>query len=202
MAVSLAADAAAIAFVCAVVGAGIAMSSVQTARHWTGGGVIYAAAVLIPAVMLRADPEWGFVALIWLFAVVWAEDTGAYFAGRTFGGPKLAASISPNKTWSGAAGGTIAGIVAGNVVVLAAGISWRPAHIALAFAVVVAAQLGDLLESAIKRRFNVKDASSLVPGHGGLMDRLDGFLVAASLALAIGLVHGGLRSPASGLLQW
>jgi phosphatidate cytidylyltransferase len=87
MAVSLAADAAAIAFVCAVVGAGIAMSSVQTARHWTGGGVIYAAAVLIPAAMLRADPEWGFVALIWLFAVVWAEDTGAYFGGRTFGGP-------------------------------------------------------------------------------------------------------------------
>jgi phosphatidate cytidylyltransferase len=202
MAISLEADAAAIAFVCAVVGAGIAMSCVQTARHWTGGGVLYAATLLIPAVMLRSDPAWGFIAIIWLFAVVWAEDTGAYFTGRFFGGPKLAVSISPSKTWSGAAGGTVAGILAGNIVILVAGIPWRPAHLALAFAVAVAAQLGDLLESAIKRRFAVKDASSLVPGHGGLMDRLDGFLIAVALALAIGFVHGGVRSPASGLLQW
>jgi phosphatidate cytidylyltransferase len=202
MAVSLYADAAAIAFICAVVGAGIATSSVQSARHWIGGGVMYAAAILIPAVMLRSDPVWGFVAIVWLFAVVWAEDTGAYFVGRFFGGPKLAASVSPSKTWSGALGGMIAGILAGNIVILLAEIPWRPAHLALAFAVAVAAQLGDLLESAIKRRFNVKDASSLVPGHGGLMDRLDGFLIAATLALAIGLGHGGVRSPASGLLQW
>jgi phosphatidate cytidylyltransferase len=202
MAISLEADAAAIAFVCAVVGAGIAMASVQTARQWTGGGVLYAAMLLIPAVMLRSDPAWGFIAIIWLFAVVWAEDTGAFFTGRFFGGPKLAVSISPGKTWSGAAGGTIAGILAGNIVILVAGIPWRPAHLALAFAVAVAAQLGDLLESAIKRRFAVKDASSLVPGHGGLMDRVDGFLFAAVLALAIGFVHGGVRSPASGLLQW
>lgn len=202
MAVSLGADAAAFAFVCAVVGAGVATASVQTGRLWMLGGVVYAAAVLIPAVMLRSDPAFGFIAIVWLFAVVWAEDTGAYFAGRYFGGPKLAVSISPNKTWSGALGGAVAGILAGNAVILFAGIAWHPAHLFLAFAVVVAAQLGDLLESAIKRRFAVKDASSLVPGHGGLMDRLDGFLVAAALALAIGIAHGGARSPAAGLLLW
>ena len=202
MAVSLGADAAAFAFICAVVGAGVAMASVQSGRGWMVGGIAYAAAVLIPAVMLRSDPAFGFIALVWLFAVVWAEDTGAYFAGRYFGGPKLAASISPNKTWSGAAGGAVAGVIAGNAVILIAGIAWHPTHLLLAFAMVVAAQLGDLLESAIKRRFAVKDASRLVPGHGGLMDRLDGFLVAAALALAIGIAHGGVRSPAGGLLLW
>jgi phosphatidate cytidylyltransferase len=153
--------------------------------------------------MLRADPALGFIAIVWLFAVVWSEDTGAYFAGRFFGGPKLAPAISPGKTWSGAAGGTLAGILAGSVVILAAGIAWRPAHLVVAFLVVVAAQLGDLFESWIKRRFAVKDASNLVPGHGGLMDRLDGFIVAALVALFIGVLHGGgMRSPAEGLLQW
>jgi phosphatidate cytidylyltransferase len=106
MTVSLFADAAAFAFVCALVGAGVAMASVQSGRLWIAGGAVYAAAVLIPAVMLRSDPALGFVAILWLFAVVWAEDTGAYFAGRYFGGPKLAVRISPNKTWSGAIGGT------------------------------------------------------------------------------------------------
>ena len=202
MAVALAADAAAFAFVCAVVGAGVAASSIQSSRGWILGGVAYAAAVLIPAVMLRNDPSLGFIAIVWLFAVVWAEDTGAYFTGRYFGGPKLAPAISPNKTWSGALGGTAAGVLAGNAVILLAGITWHPAHLALAFAAVVAAQLGDLLESAIKRRFAVKDASSLIPGHGGVMDRVDGFLVAATLALAVGLAHGGARTPAAGLLLW
>lgn len=202
MAIALAADAAAIAFVCALIGAGVAVASVQSARGWIGGGIVYAAAVLIPAVMLRDDPALGFIAIVWLFAVVWSEDTAAYFAGRYFGGPKLAPAISPNKTWSGAAGGTIAGVLAGNVVILLAGISWHPAHLLTAFAVVVAAQFGDLLESGIKRRFAVKDASSLLPGHGGLMDRLDGFIVAAALALAIGLAHGGMGGPAAGLLLW
>lgn len=202
MMISLFTDAAAFAFVCAVVGAAVAAASVPSGRLWAAGGALYAAAVLIPAVMLRSDPALGFVAILWLFAVVWAEDTGAYFAGRYFGGPKLAVRISPNKTWSGAAGGTAAGLLAGNAVILIAGIAWHPAHLIVTFAIVVAAQAGDLLESAIKRHFAVKDASRLIPGHGGLMDRLDGFIVAAVLALAIGLAHGGAQSPAAGLLQW
>jgi phosphatidate cytidylyltransferase len=202
MTISLFADAAVLAFVCAFVGAAVAAASVQTSRLWIAGGLAYAAAVLIPAVMLRSDPTLGFVAILWLFAVVWGEDTGAYFAGRYFGGPKLAVSISPNKTWSGAAGGTAVGLLAGNAVILLAGIAWHPAHLIVAFVIVTAAQAGDLLESAVKRRFAVKDASTLVPGHGGLMDRIDGFIVAAVLALAIGLAHGGTQSPAAGLLLW
>lgn len=202
MAVSLAADAAAVAFLCAVIGAAVAAAAVQEGRLWIAGGMFYAAAGLVPVVMLRSDPLLGLVAVLWLFAVVWSEDTGAYFAGRYFGGPKLAPSVSPNKTWSGAAGGTLAGVAAGALVVLAAGIEWRPAHVAVALLVVVAAQLGDLFESAVKRRFAVKDASALIPGHGGVMDRLDGFLMAAVAAVAIGLVAGGIQSPARGLLTW
>lgn len=195
-------DAAAFAFIGALVGAGVAAATASRARRWPAGGVLYAASVIVPVVMLRGDMALGLVAVIWLFAVVWAEDTGAYFTGRFFGGPKLAPSISPSKTWSGALGGTLAGIVAGNIVVTSSGIVWHPMHVLIALIVVVAAQAGDLLESAVKRRFAVKDASGLIPGHGGLMDRLDGFLVAASVALALGLLFGGAQAPAAGLLQW
>jgi phosphatidate cytidylyltransferase len=152
--------------------------------------------------MLRNDLSLGLAAVLWLFAVVWAEDTGAYFAGRLIGGPKLAPRVSPNKTWSGAAGGVIAGVVAGSAVVVLAGITWRPTHAAIALLVAVAAQLGDLLESGIKRRFGVKDASALIPGHGGLMDRVDGLLVAAAVAVAIGIARAGASAPAAGLLSW
>lgn len=202
MAAALALDAAAIAFVCAVIGAGVALASVQTGRVWAGAGVIYAAAALIPAVMLRGDPVLGLVAILWLFAVVWAQDTGAYFAGRLIGGPKLAPGISPSKTWSGAAGGLIAGIASGTAVVLLAAVAFHPMHIVIAFGIVIAAMVGDLLESWIKRRFGAKDSGALIPGHGGVMDRLDGFIAAASVALAIGLVRGGTETPAAGLLAW
>jgi phosphatidate cytidylyltransferase len=201
MAVALAKDAAAIAFICAVIGAAVAMATAQPGRGWAAAGMFYAAAVLIPMVMLRNDPALGLVAILWLFAVVWAGDTGAYFAGRQIGGPKLAPSVSPNKTWSGAIGGAIASIAAGSLLLFAAGFTLRPMHFVVAFAVSIAAQMGDLIESAMKRRFGVKDASKLIPGHGGLMDRVDGLLFAATAALAIGLARGG-AAPASGLLSW
>lgn len=202
IAIALAAEAPAIAFAGAIVGASVAAAAVPDARTWAAAGIVYAAAVLIPAVMLRNDTMLGLVAILWLFAIVWAGDTGAYFAGRMIGGPKLAPRVSPSKTWSGALGGTVAGIVAGSLVVVLAGLDWTPVHILLALVVSVAAQVGDLLESAFKRRFGVKDASSLIPGHGGMMDRLDGFLVAAAVALMIGLIHGGTAAPAVGLLRW
>jgi phosphatidate cytidylyltransferase len=151
--------------------------------------------------MLRNDSPYGLVAVVWLFAVVWAGDTGAYFAGRAIGGPKLAPAVSPNKTWSGAIGGAVAGVGAGMLVLLAAGFQLRPMHILVAFVVSAAAQAGDLVESAIKRQFGVKDASRLIPGHGGLMDRVDGLLFAATAALAIGVLRGG-SAPASGLFSW
>lgn len=202
MAAALLLDMPAIAFVCAVIGGGVAAASVYPRRGWAFAGVLYAGAALVPAVMLRGDPGFGLVAILWLFALVWAEDTGAYFAGRLIGGPKLAVAISPSKTWAGAIGGTIAGVAAGSAVVLAAGIAWQPVHLLVAFVIVVAAQIGDLLESVVKRRFGVKDASTLIPGHGGMMDRIDGFLLAALAALLIGLLRGGTQAPAAGLLAW
>ena len=201
MAVALAKDAAAIAFVCAVIGGAVAMATAQPGRGWAAAGMLYAAALLVPIVMLRNDSAYGLVAVLWLFAVVWAGDTGAYFAGRAIGGPKLAAAVSPNKTWSGAIGGAVAGVAAGMLVLLAAGFQLRPVHILVALFVSAAAQTGDLVESAIKRHFGVKDASSLIPGHGGLMDRVDGLLFAATAAVLIGVVRGG-AAPASGLLSW
>jgi phosphatidate cytidylyltransferase len=202
MAIALAAGVPAFAFVSALIGAAVAMSAGQTRRVWVGAGVVYAAAVLIPAGMLREHAALGFVTVLWLFAAVWATDTGAYFAGRAFGGPKLAPSVSPKKTWSGAIGGTLAGLVASQAVLYFSGIVWHPMHTVAALLVIVAAQFGDLLESWIKRHFAVKDAGTLLPGHGGVMDRLDGFLTAALAALAIGLIAGGVQAPAAGLLSW
>jgi phosphatidate cytidylyltransferase len=201
MAVALGFDAPAIAFIATVIGVGVVAATATPRRAWAAGGMIYAAAVLIPCVMLRSDPALGLAAILWLFAVVWAADIAAYFSGRHFGGPRLAATISPNKTWSGTLGGALGGVMAGTVTVLAFGLPWRVMHLAIALVVVIAAQIGDLFESAMKRRFGVKDASRLIPGHGGLMDRLDGFLAAATVALAIGLSRAGANA-ATGLLAW
>jgi len=110
--------------------------------------------------------------------------------------------VSPNKTWSGAIGGLVAGVGGGIVVAKFAAIENLVAIGVVAFVISVASQAGDLLESAIKRQFNVKDASWLIPGHGGLMDRLDGFLTASALAVMIGLAHGGVAAPGRGVMVW
>jgi phosphatidate cytidylyltransferase len=109
-------------------------------------------------------------------------------------------SVSPNKTWSGAVGGTLAGLIGGVLVARQFGIG--PSSAMIAFALSVVSQAGDLAESALKRRFQVKDASNLLPGQGGLMDRLDGFIAAVAAAAAIGLLRGGLEAPARGLMVW
>jgi phosphatidate cytidylyltransferase len=129
-------------------------------------------------------------------------DIAAYFVGRAVGGPKLWPAVSPNKTWSGAIVGTLGGVAAGLLVVKLAGLVVAPMLVMVALALSVAAQLGDLLESAIKRHFGAKDAGQLIPGHGGLMDRLDGFLTAAAAAVVVGMLRGGLEGPARGLLVW
>jgi phosphatidate cytidylyltransferase len=171
-------------------------------RGWCVGGLLYAGALLIAPVLLRRDEVLGFPALVFLFLVVWMTDIVAYFAGRALGGPKLMPSVSPNKTWSGAIGGAIGGVIGGVALASYIGIGNLVAIGILAFVLSIAAQGGDLLESAIKRRFNVKDAGRLIPGHGGVMDRVDGFLIAAIVAAAIGVVRGGLDGPAQGLLSW
>jgi phosphatidate cytidylyltransferase len=169
---------------------------------WIALGACYAAAMLAAPLVIRADDSFGFIAMIFLFAVVWATDVAAYFAGRLIGGPKLWPAVSPNKTWSGAAAGAIAGTAAGWAVAAAAGIGPIAPIIAAGFLLSVAAQFGDLFESALKRRFGAKDASHTIPGHGGLMDRLDGFLAAAVAAALVGVARGGLDGAAGGFLLW
>jgi phosphatidate cytidylyltransferase len=164
--------------------------------------LLYAGALLTAPIILRRDPNVGLAAILFLFALVWATDIAGYFAGRTFGGPKLAPKISPNKTWSGAIGGFTGAIIAGVAVAkfFALGDLVTIGIVALVLSAV--AQAGDLFESAIKRRFGAKDAGNLIPGHGGFMDRLDGFVIAAAAAAALGILRSGLDSPAQGLLLW
>ncbi len=135
--------------------------------------------------LLRGGPA-GLANVLFVMVVVWAGDIGAYIAGRAVGGPKLAPSISPGKTWSGAVGGTLCAVLAG----LAVARMHLPVAGLLAFGLSVMAQLGDLLESAVKRRFGAKDSGRIIPGHGGLLDRLDGVLAAAPAGLAVSLLVG------------
>lgn len=171
-------------------------------RMWITAGIGYAGALLLSPLLLRGHDELGFAALVLLFAIVWTTDVFGYFGGRAFGGPKLMPSVSPKKTWSGAIAGALGAMIA---AVLVAGFFVglnKAAIAALALLLSILSQLGDLLESWIKRRFGAKDASGLIPGHGGVMDRLDGFWAAALAACLIGLLRGGLDETARGLLVW
>jgi phosphatidate cytidylyltransferase len=185
----------------------IALGVAVTALHgklrgeglWHASGIAYAAISGVTLALLRDDDRAGMIAILFLFAVVWATDIFAYFVGRAVGGPKLAPSISPGKTWSGAVGGVVGGVVAG--ILLAAITGWAglwAGGVALLLSVV--SQLGDLLESWFKRRQGVKDSSHLIPGHGGFMDRVDGLVAAGWALYLIGIVFGSGNNPASGLV--
>jgi len=169
---------------------------------WLAAGVVYAGLLALATIGLRGAGTLGFVAILYMFAVVWMTDIGAYFAGRRFGGPKFAPKISPKKTWSGVVGGLCAGVAASLAVLAVAGLAVRPAHALLSLALGMAVVFGDLFESFLKRRFGVKDAGSLIPGHGGFLDRLDGFALAVALAGLVGWMRGGAGRLAEGLLQW
>jgi phosphatidate cytidylyltransferase len=145
---------------------------------WAAFGTAWIALPCLACLWLERGA--GPAAVLWLFVTVWATDTGAFVAGRTIGGPRLAPAWSPNKTWAGVAGGLVA----------AAAVTWAAAWVvgATALALVpagmlisLASQAGDLAESMAKRRFGVKDSSHLIPGHGGFLDRLDGMLAAAAM---------------------
>ncbi|WP_439579406.1 phosphatidate cytidylyltransferase [Elioraea sp.] len=158
---------------------------------WLAAGVVYIGLAGVGLIWLRDAGDAGRANVLFVVLVVWASDIGAYVAGRMIGGPRLAPAVSPNKTWSGGAGGLVAAIAAGIGVaaVLTPGVA--PASVMLvAAAIGLTAQCGDLLESFIKRRFAVKDTSRLIPGHGGLLDRADGLIAAVPVAAALSLALG------------
>ena len=181
---------------------GAASLTLPDRRTWVAGAIPYAGVLAIAPIVLRGDGEQGFLAILFLFAIVWTTDIAAYFVGRAFGGPKLVPRVSPNKTWAGAIGGLFASMVAAIVVAKVAALTSFFALAMLAIVLSVLAQAGDLFESFLKRRFNAKDSSHLIPGHGGLMDRLDGFVTASVVAAMIGLARGGFEAPGRGLLVW
>jgi phosphatidate cytidylyltransferase len=161
-------------------------------RIWAAGGAVYAGVLLVSVCMLRESPRFGILAIAWLFAIVWGTDVFAYFGGRLIGGPKLWPRVSAGKTWSGTLVGIFSGAVMGLAVMYFAGPNGAasPALFMTSLAAAALAQFGDLFESAVKRRFGVKDSSRIIPGHGGVMDRLDGFVFASAFAALIGAVRG------------
>ena len=170
-------------------------------RRWTAAGFCYAAAAEIASVLIRLDQVWGLMALLLVLLVVWATDIGGYFAGRGIGGPKLWPRVSPRKTWAGAIGGFAASLVVA-AGFAACGLGRTGPLLLLGSVLSIVSQLGDLFESAVKRRFGVKDSSHIIPGHGGLLDRLDGFVAAAVLAAIFGLLRGGVDGVGRGLMVW
>ncbi|MSP68061.1 MAG: phosphatidate cytidylyltransferase [Alphaproteobacteria bacterium] len=180
-----------VAAIAVVAGCAAAMALVfrqQPAGFWGPIGVAYVSIPCLALIWLRLDPASGTAIVLWLVLVVWATDIGAYFVGRLVGGPKLWAAISPSKTWAGLVGGTVAAAVVGLVVAGAfqtPGTAWLSM---LGAPMAVVAQAGDLTESAVKRHFGVKDSGHLIPGHGGLFDRVDGLLFAATAVAVIRLV--------------
>lgn len=165
--------------------------------HWPPSGILYAGLSGISLAMLRDVDSAGLWAILFLFAVVWMTDIAAYFVGRTIGGVKLAPRISPGKTWSGAIGGAVGGVAAGLLVAIFADVRLSLAVFAgLALLLSVVSQMGDLFESHLKRRYAVKDSSNLIPGHGGVMDRVDGIVAAAIAFYVIGILWSGPSGPA------
>ena len=170
---------------------GLLVCLALTRRGWFASGALYIGLTGPALWLLRDDPAHGLGNLLFLFLVVWASDVGAYLAGRLLGGPKLAPAISPNKTWAGALGGLAAAALIGLLASLLLGAGGSPiTGLVVAAGLGIASQIGDLFESWIKRRFGVKDSSALIPGHGGLLDRVDGVLAAAPVAALLWSAQG------------
>ena len=165
-------------------------------RLWFASGILYASGALVPPIVLRLHPSDGAVAILWLFLCVWMSDIGAFFVGRTLGGPKLWPRVSPKKTWSGFFGGLVIGSAAAIVAVIWSQSMFGPVWltgwplIIVTILAVLAAVAGDLFESAVKRRFGVKDSGSILPGHGGVMDRLDSFIAASIFTFIVVWIRG------------
>lgn len=171
-------------------------------RIWRAAGLAFFGLVVVAVIAMRGTTWDGVLAGVFLAVTVWMTDSAAFFTGRQIGGEKLAPDISPSKTWSGALGGLALGAISGFIVWLL--VTDSPWWIGAIFAVSISilGQIGDLTESAIKRNFRIKDSGDIIPGHGGLMDRLDSLTFGVIFVLIVGLLHGGLENVAGGFLYW
>lgn len=155
---------------------------------WSPIALSYAILPFFAMSDLRSDTFEGLIIILLLFFAVWGADVFAYFTGRTFGGPKLAPRISPNKTWSGFIGSLVGALLLSWMIDWAAGFEPISVFFLIMLCVAVVSQLGDLMESALKRKFNVKDSGTSIPGHGGVLDRIDGLVVAAVFLWLVTLI--------------
>jgi phosphatidate cytidylyltransferase len=167
---------------------------------WKLIGVPYVALPILALILLRDDPQWGLFAILWCMAIVWAADILAYFAGRIIGGPRLAPRLSPKKTWAGLGGAVVGAGAASAMFAASLGLSYWPL-VALAAFFAILEQGGDIAESALKRFHGVKDSGTLIPGHGGILDRVDGLTTVVLVAGLVGISHNSM-SAADGLLRW
>lgn len=165
------------------------LPAVTLAYIWAAGGGSRMDQHVVGPMGFEVDG--GAFSIFWVLAVVWATDIGAYAVGRTVGGPKLAPAISPGKTRSGAVGGLVCAVIFSGLLLLAFGVAIEIAHVGVALLMSIISQVGDLFESAIKRRYGVKDSGGLIPGHGGFMDRFDGLWAASPIAAVFCVILGG-----------
>jgi phosphatidate cytidylyltransferase len=173
----------------------------RTGGFLTGAGLLFIGLPAICIAWLRSDVAAGLQATLLLLAATWATDSAAFAAGRLIGGPRLMPVVSPGKTWAGALGGLAGGVAVTVLAGIAMGGRDAGTLILIGLALALAAELGDLAESALKRHFGRKDSSALIPGHGGVLDRIDGLLAASLMAAMIGVLRSPMH-PAEGLLTW
>ena len=185
-----------------VVSAAAAWREAPGGPVWRYLGVPYVSLPPIALVVLRDDPGYGVAAIVLVMLMVWAADTLAYFAGRIIGGPKLAPRISPKKTWAGMGGAMVGSAVAALGVGMALGVPGLWLLLIVAALLAVVEQGGDLFKSAMKRHYGVKDSGRLIPGHGGVIDRVDGLVAVATAAALIGALRAGIEHAGAGILIW
>ena len=194
LAAMLAAALAAFGLAVALIGAAAAVMTAsglaERRSAWLSAGILYVGLPCVALLWLRSLEPWGLETVLWLLVLVWTVDIAAYFAGRAIGGPKLAPRISPNKTWAGLGGGVATAILVGIGAAALTGAKTVPL-VALSAGLAIVEQAGDLMESAIKRHFHLKDAGRLIPGHGGLLDRVDGLIATLLTVAALAIAFGG-----------
>lgn len=188
--------------VIAVLSAALAAREEPGGSKWRYLGVVYVSVPPIALVMLREDPAFGIAAIVLVMLMVWAADTFAYFSGRILGGPKLAPRISPKKTWAGLLGAMVGSALAALAVAKAMGLPAILVLVIIAAVLAIVEQVGDLFKSAMKRHYGVKDSGQLIPGHGGVIDRVDGLVAVATAAALIGAFRAGVEHAGAGLLVW